>query len=351
MRAVSDSGRIARRVRFYVGQQHRYASARAARPNFGVVVVNQQTAWVIERFGKFHQILDPGLHFLIPVVDRIAYVHSLKEEAVIIPNQMAITRDNVTIQIDGVLYLRVEDAYKASYGVEDAVYAVTQLAQTTMRSELGKLTLDKTFEERDSINTAIVGLINEAAHDWGISCMRYEIRDIIPPASIRQAMEMEAEAERRKRAEILQSEAEQKAEVNVAEGKRQSAVLHAEGEAETILQRASATSDGVKMLASAISGSKSGKEATFFNVAQKWVDAWKEVAQKSHTIVVPSTPGNPAALVTTAMGLMRHINQQEGIRAEDDPAEFTATERKAPHAYGEGNAPFSASSFGNPGSQ
>ena len=172
----------------------------------GFVIVPQQKAFVIEHFGKFSRVLEAGLHPLIPLVDRVAYVHSLKETALSIPSQSAITRDNVTITIDGVLYVRVVDAHAASYGVSDPIWAVTQLAQTTMRSELGKYSLDRTFSERDSLNSAIVAAINSAAATWGISCLRYEIRDINPPASLTQAMSLQAEAERRKRAEILESE-------------------------------------------------------------------------------------------------------------------------------------------------
>jgi len=166
--------------------------------NYGVRIVPQQMAWVVERFGKFSHVLEPGLRWMVPIVDRIAYVHSLKEEAIIVPNQTAITMDNVTIDIDGVLYLRVVNAEKASYGIEDVRFAMTQLAQTTMRSELGKITLDKTFAERESLNANIVDSINEAAFAWGIECLRYEIRDITPPPSVKHAMDMQAEAERKK---------------------------------------------------------------------------------------------------------------------------------------------------------
>ena len=186
---------------------HREPCARLCQSGFvrsqGVVVVPQQFAWVVERFGKFHAVLEPGLNFLVPGMHRIRYVYSLKEEALSVPSQTAITRDNVNISIDGVLYVKVVDAYKAAYGVDDPHYAITQLAQTTMRSEIGRLTLDKTFEERDNLNAAIVATINSAASDWGIACMRYEIRDINPPASVRTAMEMQAEAERRKRCGVV----------------------------------------------------------------------------------------------------------------------------------------------------
>jgi hypothetical protein len=174
--------------------------------NFGLVIVPQQRAYVIERFGKFNRVLSPGLHILIPFVDKIAYVHTLKESAIPVPGQTAITMDNVTISIDGVLYVKVQDPVLASYGVSDIYYAMVQLAQTTMRSELGKITLDKTFAERESLNMNIVESLNKAAQPWGIQCLRYEIKDILPPTSVKNAMDMQAEAERRKRAQILDSE-------------------------------------------------------------------------------------------------------------------------------------------------
>eukprot|EP00930_Biecheleria_cincta_P015488 TRINITY_DN1290_c0_g1_i1.p1 TRINITY_DN1290_c0_g1~~TRINITY_DN1290_c0_g1_i1.p1 ORF type:complete len:365 (-),score=54.96 TRINITY_DN1290_c0_g1_i1:175-1269(-) len=280
---------------------------RVPRWHIGIVVVPQQIAWVIERLGKYRQTLEPGLHFLVPIVDRVAYVHSLKEEAIKIPNQQAITKDNVTISIDGVLYLRVMDAYQASYGVHDPIFAVTQLAQTSMRSEIGKMTLDKTFEERDTMNHAIVAAVNSAAKEWGIQVLRYEIRDIIPPPSIKQAMEMEAEAERRRRADVLQSQGDRQSEINLAEGRMQAAKLSAKGEAEAIRERARATAEGIRLLSAAISESPSGEKAVSLRVAEQWVGAWKEMARKSNTIIVPSDPGNAASMVASAMSIYKSV--------------------------------------------
>jgi len=287
------------------------ASGSSNKWHVGVVIVPQKIAWVVERLGKFHKVLDPGLHFLIPFADRISYVHSLKEEAVLIPNQQAITKDNVTISIDGVLYLRVVDAEEASYGVNDPLFAITQLAQTTMRSEIGKMTLDKTFEERDALNLAIVGIVNDAAEAWGIKCLRYEIRDIIQPTSIKQALEMQDEAERRKRAEILQSEGDRQSEVNLAQGKRQSAILHAEGEAQAILQRAKASAEGIKMLSNAIN-LPGGQQAASLRVAEQWVSSWREMAKHSNTIVVPANAGDASSMVSTALSIFKHVGTQTG---------------------------------------
>lgn len=288
-----------------------------SRWHVGVVIVPQRIAWVVERLGKFHKVLDPGLHFLIPFVDRVSYVHSLKEEAVMIPNQQAITKDNVTISIDGVLYLRVVDAVEASYGVNDPIFAVMQLAQTTMRSEIGKMTLDKTFEERDALNQAIVTIVNEAAQAWGIKCLRYEIRDIIPPTSIKQAMEMQAEAERRKRAEILQSEGDRQSEVNLAQGKRQSAILYAEGEAQAIMQKAKATAEGIRMVSHAMTSSPGGQQAASLRVAEQWVSSWKEMAKSSNTIVVPANAADASSMVTTAMSIFRQVGRDAPIFPQD----------------------------------
>lgn len=284
----------------------------APRFHVGVVVVPQQIAWVIERLGKFQKVLDPGIHFLVPMVDRVAYAHSLKEEAIAIPNQQAITKDNVTISIDGVLYLKVVDAYQASYGVHDPFFAVTQLAQTSMRSEIGKMTLDRTFEERDAMNQAIVHAVNVAAHAWGIEVLRYEIRDIIPPASIKQAMEMEAEAERRRRAEVLQSEGDRQSEVNLAQGKMQAAIHQAKGDAAVIRERAKATAEGIELISAAIASNAGGHQAATLRVAEQWVAAWKEMARKSNTIIVPANAGDASSMIASATSIMKQLGDGSG---------------------------------------
>jgi len=323
LRHARGLGRNSRDLSVFPGGREAGTGKEARGPNsrwhVGVVIVPQRIAWVVERLGKFHKVLDPGLHFLIPFADRISYVHSLKEEAVLIPNQQAITKDNVTISIDGVLYLRVVDAIEASYGVNDPIFAVMQLAQTTMRSEIGKMTLDKTFEERDALNQAIVTIVNEAAKAWGIKCLRYEIRDIIPPTSIKQAMEMQAEAERRKRAEILQSEGDRQSEVNLAQGKRQSAILHAEGEAQGIMQRAKATAEGIRMLSDAITSSPGGQQAASLRVAEQWVSSWKEMARSSNTIVVPANASDASSMVTTAMSIFRQVGRDSPVFSSQEP--------------------------------
>jgi len=256
----------------------------------------------VQRFGKFQRILQPGLHFMVPIIDRVSYVHSLKEEAIPIVSQQAITKDNVTIGIDGVLYLRIVDPFAASYGVEDPIFAVSQIAQTTMRSELGRMKLDETFQERDMLNESIVKAINKAAEPWGLTCLRYEIRDITPPASVRAAMDTQAEAERRKRAEILQSEGERQSEMNRAEGERAAVVMRAEAEAETISRVANATAAGIRTVAQA-AVEPGGRDAAALRVAEKWVEAFAKLAQKSNSIIVPANLGDPSAMIAQAMAV------------------------------------------------
>lgn len=271
-------------------------------------MVPEQKAWVKERFGKFHEVLDPGIHFYIPVMDRIAYVHSLKEEAIPVPGQTAITKDNVTIHIDGVLYIRIVDPKDASYGVKDVSYAVSQLAQTTMRSELGKMTLDNTFQERDNLNRNIVTAINSAAQSWGVECLRYEIRDITPPQSVKVAMDMQAEAERRKRADISQSEGERQAAVNIAEGRKRAQVLAAEAEAEGIKLRAQATAEALSTISTQLRG-PGGQEAAALRVAEQYVDAFGGIAKTTNTVLLPSNMADPGSMIAQAMSVYKAVDR------------------------------------------
>ena len=271
----------------------------------------------------FLRILDPGLAILIPFLDRIKYVQSLKESAVEIPSQSAITADNVTLEMDGVLYIRVFDAYKASYGVENAEYAISQLAQTTMRSEIGQLSLDHVLKERQTLNANITSVLNEAAQDWGIKCLRYEIRDIHPPTNVLEAMHRQVSAERSKRAEILESEGHRQAAINKAEGLKTSTILAseaikaenintAEGEAEAILLKAKATAAGIRQIATAIQQTPGGSDAVSLQVAEKYVDAFGKLAKESNTVVVPAGLGDMGGLIASGLGIFEKVRQTQG---------------------------------------
>lgn len=289
--------------------------------NTVVMFVPQQEAWIVERMGKFNRILEPGLNILIPIVDRVKYVQSLKEIAIDVPKQSAITSDNVTLNIDGVLYLRIVDAYLASYGVEDPEFAITQLAQTTMRSELGKISLDKVFRERENLNVSIVTSINKASEAWGITCLRYEIRDIKLPTRVQEAMQMQVEAERKKRAAILESEGMREADINVAEGKRKSRILASEadrqeqinqaaGEAAAIVAVAEARAGGLRLVAGAL-GSDLGNRAASLSIAEQYVQAFNKLAKTNNTLILPSNVGDVSNLVGQAMSIYSKVSEAQ----------------------------------------
>ncbi len=286
-----------------------------------VKFVPQNRAWLIERFGKYQSTKEAGLNFIVPFVDRIAADRSLKEQAQDVPSQSAITKDNISLIVDGVLYFRVLDPYKATYGVDDYVFAVTQLSQTTMRSELGKMELDKTFEERDLLNTNIVAAINQAAEPWGIQVLRYEIKDIVPPQSVMEAMEAQMKAERVKRAQILESEGDRQANINVAEGKKQAQVLaaeadkseqilRAEGEAKAIIAVAEAQADALRKVGEA-ADTEQGQKAIQLDLATKAIAAKEAIARESSVVLLPDNGTDASSLVAQGMSIINTLNQKQ----------------------------------------
>jgi regulator of protease activity HflC (stomatin/prohibitin superfamily) len=278
-------------------------------------VVPQQNSWVVERLGKFHAALSPGLNIVIPFVDRIAYKHMLKEVPLDVPSQICITRDNTQLTVDGILYFQVTDPKLASYGTSNYIMAITQLAQTTLRSVIGKMELDKTFEERDDINSAVVAALDEAATSWGVKVLRYEIKDLTPPKEILHAMQAQITAEREKRALIAASEGRKQEQINIAtgereafiqrsEGEKQSAINRAQGEAEAIKAVASANAQAIQQVAQAIQLA-GGMEAVNFKVAEKYVEAFANVAKQGNTLILPGNLADMGGLVATAMSIVK----------------------------------------------
>ena len=290
-------------------------------------VVPQQSAFVVERLGRYHRTLDAGFHILVPFIDAIRYKHTLKEMAIDIPEQICITRDNVQVGVDGVLYHKVLNPERASYGITDYQFAITQLAQTTLRSEIGKIDLDRTFEERTHVNLSVVNELDKASEPWGIKVLRYEIKNITPPTDVLAAMEKQMRAEREKRAVILTSEGERDAAVNQAEGqkqqvikvseaKRQQRINEAQGEASAILAVADATAEGIRKIAEAI-GVPGGYEAVQLRVAEQYITRFGELAKSSNTLVLPASVSDVGSMMALAMNI---IGRRSDGRSDGPPA-------------------------------
>ncbi|MFM0321016.1 SPFH domain-containing protein [Caballeronia glebae] len=280
-----------------------------------VKIVPQQHAWVLERFGRYHATLAPGLNIVLPFIDRIAYKHVLKEIPLEVPSQVCITRDNTQLQVDGVLYFQVTDPMKASYGSSNFVFAITQLSQTTLRSVIGKLELDKTFEERDYINHSIVNSLDEAASNWGVKVLRYEIKDLTPPKEILHAMQAQITAEREKRALIAASEGRKQEQINLAsgareaaiqksEGERQAAINQAQGEASAILAVADANAQAIEKIGAAIQ-TTGGMEAVNLKVAEQYVGAFGNLAKQGNTLIVPGNMSDMSTMIASALSIVK----------------------------------------------
>lgn len=283
-----------------------------------IKVVPQQSAWIVERLGKFHAVLSPGLNVVIPFIDRVAYKHSLKEIPLDTPSQVCITKDNTQLSVDGVLFSQVTDPMRASYGTSNYVIAITQLAQTTLRSVIGKMELDKTFEERDLINRSVVSAIDEAALNWGVKVLRYEIKDLTPPAVILQAMQQQITAEREKRAVVAASEGRKQEQINLAtgareaaiaesEGEKQAAINKAEGEAAATLAIAKATAEALRQIAEA-TRAPGGMDAVNLKVAEQYVQAFAQLAKEGNTILLPSNMNDMGSMIASAMSIMRNTD-------------------------------------------
>ena len=279
------------------------------------IVVPQQSAYVVEYLGKYRKTIKAGFHILIPFVERVAYKHNLKESAVDIQEQICITRDNVQVGVDGVLYLKVLDAQRASYGIGDYIFAIGQLAQTTLRSEIGKIDLDRTFEERGTINTSVVMELDKASDPWGVKVLRYEIKNINPPQDVLSAMEKQMRAEREKRAVILTSEGERDAKINEAEGGKQQVIKEseaakqqkineAEGEAEAILAVSAATAEGIRRVADALE-TPGGDKAMQLRIAEQYIEEFGRLAKTGNTFVVPANLSDIASMIALATGIAK----------------------------------------------
>src|SRR3954468_7442836 len=282
-------------------------------------IVPQQNAWIVERLGRYDRTLTPGLEFVIPFIDRVAYKHSLKEVPLDVPSQVCITRDNTQLQVDGIIYFQVTDPMRASYGSSNYVFAITQLAQTLLRSVIGKMELDKTFEERDSINASVVNALDEAATNWGVKVLRYEIKDLTPPAEILRSMQAQITAEREKRALIAASEGRGQEQINTApgqreasiarsEGEKQAEINKAQGEAAAIVAVAEATADAIRKVAAAIQ-QPGGEQAVQLKVAERAVDAYQQLAKTNNTMIVPGNMTEVAALIGSAMTLVKGVER------------------------------------------
>lgn len=280
-----------------------------------IQVVPQQHAWVVERLGKYHATLGPGLNIVVPFIDRVGYKHILKEIPLDVPPQVCITKDNTQLQVDGILYFQVTDPKLASYGSSNYVAAITQLAQTTLRSVIGRMELDKTFEERDHINTAVVSAIDDSAANWGVKVLRYEIKDLTPPKEILHAMQAQITAEREKRALIAASEGRKQEQINIATGEREAAIARSEGEkqasinraqgqAAAILEIAQASAEAIRKTAAAIQ-SPGGTDAVNLKVAEQYVNAFGQLARTNNTLIVPANLGDMSSLIATAMQVVR----------------------------------------------
>ncbi len=282
-----------------------------------VRIVPQKSAYIVERLGKYHATLEAGFHLLMPIIDRVAYKHTLKEQAIDVPPQMCITRDNISVEVDGILYLMVMDAAKASYGIANYLFASTQLAQTTMRSEMGKLELDRSFEERTHINSAIVEAVDKASDPWGVKVTRYEIKNITPPQTIRDAMEKQMRAEREKRALIAESEGDRQARINRADGEKQEAIARSEGEKMKRINEAQGRSEEIKLVANATatgireialaSQAEGGLNAVNLRLAEQYISEFGKLARTGNTMIIPTDLANVAGLIKTASSVIQNV--------------------------------------------